>query len=139
LDFDGMRAPASLPRIAPSAPLPPAAPASEPGQVVREAQSGERYLAEVRMARPGMVLFKMTWYPRWLALVDGKPRSTAILSPGFIGVPVPSGPHNLLMSYEPGFGKLWLALAGLLFAAAAAWAEQRGWLTFLSGAPGGAR
>jgi hypothetical protein len=37
-----------------------------------------------------------------------------MLSPGFIGVPVPAGRHTLLFRYQPGNWKLWTALAGAL-------------------------
>ncbi|MEO8595952.1 MAG: hypothetical protein ABI759_21705 [Candidatus Solibacter sp.] len=137
LDFDGRHAPPNLPRLAKHAALPPADSAAPPGELVGEVQSHERYLVEVRMQREGMVLFKMTWHPNWLALVDGKPQATAVLSPGFVGVPVASGSHNILMSYQPGFTKLWLALAGFLLAAGAVWAERRGYLNFPGAAPRG--
>jgi hypothetical protein len=37
-----------------------------------------------------------------------------MLTPGFVGVPVPAGRHSLLFRYEPGNWKLWMALAGAL-------------------------
>ena len=37
-----------------------------------------------------------------------------MLSPGFIGIPVPAGRHTVVFRYAPGNWKLWMALAGLL-------------------------
>ena len=51
-----------------------------------------------------------------------------MLSPGFIGVPMAVGRHELLLRYEPGMWKLWMALGGLLVAAGLALAERRGYL-----------
>ena len=56
----------------------------------------------------------MTWHPDWKASLDGQPRETAMLSPGFVGIPVPAGRHTVVFRYAPGNWKLWMALAGLL-------------------------
>jgi uncharacterized membrane protein YfhO len=55
----------------------------------------------------------MTWHPNWKASLDGPPRETVMLSPGFVGVPVPAGRHTLVFRYDPGNWKLWMALAGV--------------------------
>jgi hypothetical protein len=88
--------------------------AASPGEMVSARQSGEEYRAEFLAARPAWALFKMTWHPNWKAWLDGQPRETAMLTPGFVGVPVPAGRHTLLFRYVPGNWKLWTALAGLL-------------------------
>ena len=61
------------------------------GRVLSESQSGQSYSAQVEISRPGLVLFKMTWHPNWVAYVDGKVQPTAMLSPGFVGIPVAPG------------------------------------------------
>ena len=86
------------------------------------------YRADLEIARPSFALFKMTWHPNWAAYVDGKAAATAMLSPGFIGVPMTAGRHELLLRYEPGMWKLWMALGGLLAATGLAFAERKGYL-----------
>ncbi|MEO8370690.1 MAG: hypothetical protein ABI806_16015 [Candidatus Solibacter sp.] len=81
--------------------------------------------AEFDTARPAWALFKSTWHPNWKATLDGKSVSTAMLSPGFIGIPVPAGHHALSMQYRPGAWKLWLALVGALVAIGLAFAERK--------------
>jgi hypothetical protein len=98
--------------------------AGSPGEMVSARQSGEEYGAELVAARPAWVLFKMTWHPNWKAWLDGQPRETAMLTPGFVGVPVPAGRHTLLFRYVPGNWKLWTALAGLLAVAGMAIGER---------------
>jgi uncharacterized membrane protein YfhO len=88
--------------------------AASPGEMVSARQSGEEYRVEFLAARPAWALFKMTWHPNWKAWLDGQPRETAMLTPGFVGVPVPAGRHTLLFRYVPGNWKLWTALGGLL-------------------------
>jgi uncharacterized membrane protein YfhO len=66
-----------------------------------------------------------SWHPKWKAYVDGQPRETALLTPGFVGVPVPAGRHSLLFRYEPGNWKLWMALAGALAVLLMGMAERR--------------
>ena len=82
---------------------------SSPGAVTAE-REGE---AEVEITRPSYVLFKMTWHANWHAWVDQAPVATAMLSPGFIGVPVRSGKHTITLRYEGSAWKLWMALAGI--------------------------
>lgn len=102
------------------------------GAVRGERQVGQVYSAEVDASRPAYALFKMTWHPNWVARVDGKVQKTAMLSPGFIGVPVAPGQHQLVLSYEPGWWKVWLALGGLLAALSAVAAERYGLLNSLT-------
>ena len=47
------------------------------------------------MDRPGVVLFKVSYDPRWEATVDGEPVETQMLSPALVGVPVPEGEHEV--------------------------------------------
>jgi hypothetical protein len=86
---------------------------SPPGKVLSEHQSGQRYDAGVELLRPAFVLFRMTWHPAWKILVDGHPVNTAMLTPGFLGVPVPAGRHDVVCQYAPGSTKVWIAFAGL--------------------------
>jgi hypothetical protein len=101
-------------RIPADEPLPalPAFPAA--GTIQSERGSDDSYQANCQVSRSSYVLFKMTWHANWHALVDGRPVATAMLSPGFIGVPVPAGQHAVELRYEGSIWKLWLALAGLI-------------------------
>ena len=115
-----------LPGGAGGALSPPDPNAPSPGEIVSARQTGEVYQAEFLAARPAWALFKMTWHPNWKAWLDGQPRETAMLTPGFVGVPVPAGRHTLLFRYQPGNWKLWTALAGVLAVLLMAIAERRG-------------
>jgi hypothetical protein len=101
------------------------------GEIKAERQMGDDYAAEFAISRPAFVLFRMTWHPNWVAYVDGKVQKTAMLSPGFIGVRVLPGQHNILLRYEPGAWKLTMAFAGLLLVLAGMAAERRGHLARL--------
>lgn len=108
-------APAGLPRLSSGSALPPVPPISaSPGEIRSERQDGEVYQAEFEAARPSFVLFRMTWHPNWRAYIDGRPEKTAMLSPGFLGVPVTAGRHHILCRYEPGKWRTTLAIAGFL-------------------------
>lgn len=95
-----------------------------PGEILSARQAGDVYHAEFDAVRPAWALFKMTWHPNWKAYLDGQARDTAMLSPGFVGVPVPAGRHLLQVRYEPGTWKLWMALAGLLGVLVMAWVDR---------------
>lgn len=92
----------------PATDLPPAG-SDPPGRVLSERQ----YEASVEVQRPAFVLFRMTWHPNWKVLVDGQPTKTAMLTPGFLGVSVTAGRHDIVCRYEPGNLKILMALAGL--------------------------
>ncbi len=113
LDRRGEAAP-HLARLAPEDALPPMPQLPSPGEVRREARDGEVYRAEVEAVRPCYALFKMTWHANWKAYVDGRRAATAMLSPGFVGVPLATGRHSLLMRYEPERWKAAVGFAGLL-------------------------
>jgi hypothetical protein len=114
LDLKG-GGPPGLPRISASGPLPPAPVAvGNVGTVRAERQNGQVYRAELDVARPGIALFRMTWHPNWAIYVDGKPQKTGMLSPGFLGVPVLPGHHQIVCRYEPGSWRLYLCMAGFL-------------------------
>jgi hypothetical protein len=114
LDLKG-GAPAQLPRISATSELPAAPAAGESEGLVRnERQTGQVYQAELEVARPCFALFKMTWHPNWVVSIDGKPEKTAMLSPGFLGVPVTAGRHQIVCRYEPGRWREYLAVAGFL-------------------------
>jgi Dolichyl-phosphate-mannose-protein mannosyltransferase len=81
--------------------------------------------------RPAFVLFKMTWHANWRAYIDGKPEKTAILSPGFAGVSVPAGRHEIFMRYEPESHKGLWGFAGLLGFMLLFGGERRGLLARL--------
>jgi hypothetical protein len=114
-----------LPGVPGSALTPPAANAPSPGDILNASQSGEAYQAELRASRPAWALFKMTWHPNWEASLDGRRRETSMLSPGFVGIPVPEGRHTLIFRYEPGNWKLWMAMAGVLAVGLAGLTERR--------------
>ena len=55
---------------------------------------------QVEMRRPGVVMLKATYDPRWVATVDGQRVPTQMLAPSFVGVPVPAGKHTVQFTYE---------------------------------------
>jgi hypothetical protein len=114
LDFRG-DAPAGMERLPPG-PLPRLGTFSVPGAVLEEHGGGEEYGANIQAAGTAYVLFKETWHPNWRALVDGQPVRTAMLSPGFVGVPVTAGVHRVSLRYEPAKWQMILAGGGLLIA-----------------------
>jgi hypothetical protein len=70
--------------------------------------------ADVEANRPGMVLLKATYDPRWHASVDGVDVSTAMVAPSFVGVPIPAGRHSIVFEYHP-YPYYWLLIAIGLF------------------------
>ncbi len=124
-------APPQLPRFAAEDALPQMPPFPPPGKVDTERRDGETYRASIEVNRPAFALFKMTWHANWKAYVDGKPEKTAMVSPGFIGLPVPAGSHEILMRYQPESHKALWGFAGLFAVLLLFAGERRGVLTRL--------
>jgi hypothetical protein len=117
LDFGD--APAGMQRVGTNVPLPEPAPSvGSTGTVLGESRHGENYTADVEAARDCFLLFRMTWHPNWHVYIDGHGEPSMMLTPGFLGAHVKAGRHHIECRYEPGSGKIVLALAGVLFAVA---------------------
>jgi predicted outer membrane lipoprotein len=79
-----------------------------------------RISGSVSVKRPSLVVLNDTWYPGWVAYVDGA--RTDILHADYLfrGILVPAGTHRIVFSYEPRSFALGFALtiAGLVVALA---------------------
>ena len=113
LDF-GDIALAGMKYIRPDSDIPPSPSPPPAGAVLQEHRNGEEYEEEVQAARACYLLFKETWHPNWRALVDGQPVRTVMLSPGFVGVPVTMGQHQVSLRYQPEKWQPILAAGGIL-------------------------
>ena len=121
-------APAALPRWTGEGELPPAAPGARRGAVLAEERQGEIYRARVRVdeaAGKAFILFKMTFHPGWQASVDGKRRTTRMLSPGFVGLEMDPGNHEVEMRYVADRWIFPILGGSLVLVAAMFWAERR--------------
>ncbi len=125
LDFRA-QAPSQMPRLVWNQPWPEVPAAGSMGVVERERQSGEVYQAELRVDRESYLLFKMTYHPNWQVLIDGEPRPTVMLSPGFVGVAVSPGRHRVECRYQPEGWKTPLLFGGLLVVLLIGSGERRG-------------
>ncbi len=101
--------------------------AGEPrGAVLSEGAGSGFYAAEVQVERESMLLLKATYHPNWRASVDGTKADTVMLMPGFVGVQLAPGGHEIRLEYQPGpLRKVLLAL-GLLTLALVPFGEKRG-------------
>jgi uncharacterized membrane protein YfhO len=79
-----------------------------------------RFEATVEANRPGVVLLKATYDPRWRVDVDGLPAKPTMMAPSLVGVEVPTGRHVVRFRYQPyGHYPLLLALGALALIALA--------------------
>jgi hypothetical protein len=125
LDWTG-DVPSKLARFAPEDALPQFPILPSCGAVRDERRDGEVYQAGFETVRPCFALFKMTWHANWKAYVDGTPQKTAMLTPGFVGVPLLPGRHTVVMRYEPGSWKAIAGFGGLAGVLLLIMLEQRG-------------
>jgi hypothetical protein len=128
LDYEGAVPVLPRPRIGDLTALRQSPPPAACGSIVQQSGGDARYRAEVDAAGDCVALFKMTYHPKWRATVDGKPQQTVMLSPGFIGVPVPRGRHTVELRYEPGVARPLLLVLALPFLIGALFGERKGLL-----------
>lgn len=108
LDYERELPVLARPRLGDLAPLGQTPSSVACGSIVKQDGANELYRAEVDVTADCVALFKMTFHPNWRATVDGKPRDTVMLSPGFIGVPVPAGRHVVEIQYRSGVARSFL-------------------------------
>lgn len=84
-----------------------------------------RKTIEVNTDSPGWVMVSQTWYPGWVARVDGK--KTAILHANylFVGIEVPAGQHTVELVYQPNSFVFGLLLSILVWIILLAWKSGR--------------
>jgi hypothetical protein len=86
-------------------------PCPSPGTAFLEARRNIESRERVRASLPcaGLVIVSQTWYPGWMAYVDGR-RTPLLEAYGFLdAVPVPAGEHHIELVYRP-----WHAWIGAL-------------------------
>ncbi len=122
-DFDSVD---DSPRLGVADPIPSMADEASLGSVEWQEHLGKIYRAHVRVSAPAYLLFKMTYHRNWRATVDGQQRPTVMLSPGFVGVALEPGGHEVELRYRPEPWRtpsVFVCLAVLLVAG---WVERRG-------------
>jgi len=71
----------------------------DPAQIT--ALEPERVVIEVNAAEPGYVVLLDSYYPGWVAEVDGQPAPVRRANVLFRAIPVPQGHHRVEMRYAP--------------------------------------
>jgi hypothetical protein len=109
VSFDGSSTPP--PSLSATSPF-----SGDPGTVISSTTSLDngRFAGRVTAVRPAWVMLKESYYPHWHAKVDGLPVRTAMLAPGFVGVPVPAGTHDVVFQYHSQSGYPLLFAIGVL-------------------------
>ena len=99
---------------------------ASPGAVLSEKPGKNEFSGRVKADKDCLLLFKMTYHPGWHAYIDGQEKDKVILSPGFIGVKIEKGEHNIEFIYRAQLWKTPLLFIGLLsLAALFLWERKR--------------
>ncbi|MBW2419378.1 MAG: YfhO family protein [Deltaproteobacteria bacterium] len=95
-------------------PMASAAAAPARGRPARIVHDGESVVEiEVEMEAPGLAVLGDSFYPGWLASVDGEPATIHPTNHLFRGVAVPEGRHRVRFEYRPRSFELGLLSSGL--------------------------
>ena len=95
------------------------------GTVVSEKVFGHTYEANVVVDRESTLLLKASYHPNFRATVNGETVRTMMLMPGFVGVELPPGDHNVHIEYQPRTLRKFLLCFGLLTLILVLLAEKR--------------
>lgn len=96
-----------------------------PGSIAWERVGPGMYAAGIDVRQAGTLLLKVTYHPNWQARVDGVEAQPVMVLPGYIGLPLEPGRHQVQFDYRPGPLRTWLAGAGLLALLLAALLSKR--------------
>ncbi|MBC8280072.1 MAG: YfhO family protein [Chloroflexi bacterium] len=92
------------------------------GSIISENIGRDYFSTTVNVERESMLMLKVTYHPNWRATVDGSKVDTVMLMPGFTGVQLAPGEHQVIMEYRSrnlrkillGFGLIALISIGLI-------------------------
>lgn len=73
-------------------------------------QSPDEVRLEVEAAAPALVMVSEAWDTGWTATVDGEPAPVLVADHVFQTVPVPAGPHSIVLGYDPPLLRLGIAV-----------------------------
>ncbi|NOY24473.1 MAG: YfhO family protein, partial [Oligoflexia bacterium] len=73
-----------------------------PGTVKLVEDGPQRMVFDVHATAPALMVQNDTWYPGWVATVDGQPVPLYRTLFAFRGLPVPKGDHQVVLAYDPG-------------------------------------
>ncbi|MQF94864.1 MAG: YfhO family protein [SAR202 cluster bacterium] len=100
-------------------------PVEDRGTVLSEESGSNFYSGEVSVGQENVLLLKASYHPNWRATVDGRDADTLMLMPGFVGVELSPGEHQVLLEYKPRPLRAVLLVLGLLLLPAIAVAEWK--------------
>ncbi len=84
------------------------------GEILNEKVETNKYEVQFEAKRDCYLILKTNYHPSWQVYLDNEKVSPVMLAPGFIGVKVKSGIHQVLFSYKPPFYRIPLLIFGVL-------------------------
>jgi len=71
------------------------------GEILHETMSTNEYRAEFIANRESFLMLKTNYHPGWDVMLNDKKVVPVMLAPGFIGIKVDPGTHQVTFSYQP--------------------------------------
>jgi hypothetical protein len=81
------------------------------GQVELVEETATRVRLRVTQHEPAWLVAMQTYYPGWVARIDGQPAELVRANIGFTAVAVEAGVHEVELAYEPASVRLGLAIS----------------------------
>jgi hypothetical protein len=95
------------------------------GRISEERVLPGRIDLRVECQEAATLALKVTYHPNWQVTMDGNRVRPAMVSPSFIGLDVPAGPHIISAEYRSPWHKSALLLLGAFTLIAAIWFRRR--------------
>ena len=70
------------------------------GEILSEKVGTNFFAASVDVLEDSLLVLKTSYHPNWRVTVDGMDALTTMVMPGFIGVELPFGKHEILIEYQ---------------------------------------
>ena len=95
------------------------------GTISQERVLPGRIDLRVECPQSATLVLKVTYHPNWRVTIDGQEERSFMVSPSYIGLDVPSGPHQIRAEYRSPVYKTALLLLGACALVATIWFRRR--------------
>lgn len=97
----------------------------DPAPTVVE-ESSRRVALRVTASHDAWLVAALTWYPGWKASIDGRPVPLTKTNYAFLGLPLPSGEHQVVFEFDSGSVRIgaWISIVALFLLCALAVANR---------------
>jgi hypothetical protein len=95
------------------------------GTITSQKYSADAVDLSVDCREDATLVIKVTYHPNWRVTIDGRPETSFMVSPSYIGIAVPAGHHQIHAEYQSSWlKKILLLLSAIAIVLATVYRER---------------